>query len=215
MWTFGDWCNAVPSLEDKATRLIRRRWTDLNEFAHEVLLVLRGEDGETTTSTTTSSSSSSSSSPSSGTANTKAFVLVSPHYDKDYVQCTDPEGETVYLAKPYLFRPSTWQGQVFLLSNVLLGTRLCNLTITHGTLTSDENQRTTKTRSQLVLSPSDVIETTFTESILPFYKIGDTLYGVRISAGLGITGGDGNGIEWLDMNTDGRSWRADASLQVS
>lgn len=203
------------TLERKAARLLRRQWTDLNEFAHELLLALRGEDGDTTTSTTSSSSAASSSEPLSGTANTKEFTLVSPHYDKDYIQCTDPEGETVYLAKPYLFRPSTWQGQVVTLTNMKLGTRLCTLTITYGTLTADENQRTVKTRSQLTLTPSDVIETTFTESIVPFYKIGDKVYGINIPAGLGFTGGDGNGIEWLDVNADGRSWRADASLQVS
>lgn len=203
------------SLERKATRLLRRKWTDINEFAHELLLALRGEDGDGTSSTTSSTTSSSSPSPLSGSSDTKAFTLVSPHYDKDYLQCTDPDGETVYLAKPFIFRPGVWQNQVYSLNGVYLGTRYCNLTITHSALTSDENQRRVKTRSQLALTPSDIIETTFTESILPFYKVGDTVYGQRIAAGLGISGGDGNTIEWLDLNVDGRSWRADADLQVS
>jgi len=216
MLIFVGWYNAVASLADKAARLQRRQWKDINEFAHELLLMFRGEDGTTTSSTSTSSTTASSSpDPISGSTDTKAFVLASPHYDKDYIRCTDPEGETVYLAKPFLFRPSTWQGQIYTLNNVYLGTRFCNLTITHSTLTADENQRKVKTRSQLVSTPSDIIETVFTESILPFYKVGDTLYGQRLAAGLGITGGDGNDIEWLDLNVDGRTWRADASLQVS
>ena len=204
----------MASLSDKSVSLRRRKWVDADDLAKEIFRILKDEDGDTTTSTTSSSVASSSESLSSSST-IKEFVLTSPHYDQDYLQCTDPDGDTVYLAKPYLFRPSTWEGQVVSLNNMYLGTRFSNLTITYGSLTSDENQRTVKTRSQLVSASTDVIETIFTESILPFYKVGDKLYGINIPAGLGFIGGDGAAISWIDINADGRSWRPDASLQVS
>lgn len=203
------------SLSDKATRLFRQKWTDPDLLAKEIFLILRGEDDAATTPTTTTTSSTSSPTTLSGSAEIQEFTLVSPHYDKDYIQCTDSNGETKYLAKPSNFRPSVWQNQISTLSNVMLGTRFCNFQITYGSLSADENQRRTKTRSQLVATPSDIIETIFTESILPFYKIGDRIYGIRISAGLGFLGGDGVDIEWLDINVDGRSWRPDSNLQAS
>lgn len=204
----------MPLTNSKLARLLRQKWSDPEKLAQEIVLLLQDAIGETST-TSTSTSVASSTTTLSGSTDTQAFTIVSPHYEADYLQCTDSGGNTVYLAKPYLFRPSIWQGLTVTLANTMLGTRLGTLTIEYGMLTADENQRQVNTRHQLNSDITDVIETSFTESILPFYKVGDVVYGQRFPAGFSFAGGDGDAIQWLDLNVDGRTWQPDASIQVS
>ncbi len=204
----------MPLTNSKLARLLRQKWSDPEKLAQEIVEVLKDAAVETST-TSTSTTAASETTTLSGSSNTQAFTLVSPHYEADYLQCTDANGNTVYIAKPYLFRPSVWQGLAVTILNASIGTRLGTLTIEYGMLTADENQRQVNTRHQLNADLSDVIETSFTESILPFYKVGDVIYGQRFQAGFSFAGGDGDAIQWLDLNIDGRTWQPDASLQVS
>lgn len=206
----------MPSLSSKAVRLLRQKWIDPEKLAQEIVEILKGETEDTTSTTTTSTTSTSASSSTlSGGTDLQEFTIVSPRYEANFLQCTDGSGSTVYLAKPYLLRPTTWTNEVYTLVQTMLGTRLGTLTIEHSALTADENQRQVNIRHQLASNPLDIIETAFTETILPFYKVGDKVYGSRFPAGFSFAGGDGEAIQWLDMNIDGRAWRPDASLQVS
>lgn len=200
-------------LADNAAALLgRKRWTDLNEFVRELIQLLVDGATSTTTSTTTTSTTTTLSS----SAFHKRFIIVAAVPSNDYLTCTDSEGETVYVAKPYKLRPSTWQGQSYTISHPewQVDDRVCEMYVTWTTMMGDEPNRITRTRTRRY-SDNNVLEVQFTEAILPYYVPGDEIIGVEILAGTGVTGGDGVETLWLDANVDGRSWRPDGSLTVS
>jgi hypothetical protein len=99
----------------------------------------------------------------------------------DYLEChtlsgTSSGSGTVYVARPYLLRRTIWSGA----------------TRNGVTYTYSANQ----TRS------ASTGGTAITEKVTPSYQAGDVIIGVvRVGGGVGV-----DGVDWVDLNLDGRAW---------
>lgn len=111
-----------------------------------------------------------------------AILTLVTHAD-DYLECTDADANTVYVAKPAELRRTTYDG------NTVGG-----ITYTYV----DETER----------SATDGV-TTEDQFITPAYYTGCEIYGIKVSGNdTGITGGDSLPCAYVEIN-QGRAWAYD------
>ena len=106
----------------------------------------------------------------------------------NYLQCTDANNNTVYVAKPYLLRAS-----------VYVGTRMLFDGLNHAFLSTGVNTRT----DTVTLEGTPVV---FQQLILDQYFVNDILQCTQPAGGTGLVDGSGKPIVWQDTNEDGRCW---------
>ena len=106
----------------------------------------------------------------------------------NYLQCTDANNNTVYVAKPYLLRAS-----------VYVGTRMLFDGLNHAFLSTGVNTRT----DTVTLEGTPVV---FQQLILDQYFVNDILQCTQPAGGTGLLDGSGNPILWQDTNEDARGW---------
>jgi hypothetical protein len=109
-----------------------------------------------------------------------AFTLVS--HELDYLVCTDVNGNTVNVAKPYELRSTPFDG------NTING-------VTYTYASSSEREATDGTDTE-------------TQFITPNYVVGADIYASKIRSGTGVSTGGGDPILYIETD-QGRAWAYD------
>jgi hypothetical protein len=109
-------------------------------------------------------------------------VLTLVDHFGDYLECTDANAVTVYVAKPFELRSSTFDG----------------LTIAGVTYTyTNESER----------EATDGVDTE-TQFITPAYRVGAEIFAVKVRGGTGVVTAEPADILYVEIN-QGRAWAWD------
>jgi hypothetical protein len=96
--------------------------------------------------------------------------------DEDTLDVTDQDGNAIVIAKPYLLRLTPFDGQV------------------HNGIVYNFGASTT-------LREATLGATTEEQKVIPQYVTGDVVFAAWVIDGSGVSG-----VNWQDINTDGRAW---------
>jgi hypothetical protein len=122
-----------------------------------------------------------------GGASAIAFIIVE-EFD-DYLECTDPDGETVNVAKPYLLRKEPFDG----------------LSVDYDNPQSTQSVTYTYDNDYVDRREADDGTSTETQRVTPEYYVGEEILG--ISCEVELTNADLT-CAYVDLNTGGRCWAA-------
>lgn len=116
-------------------------------------------------------------------------LIITNNADGDFITCATWDGsnqgtEDILVAKPYLLQQSTLDGQTDTNGIAYVFTGIDALTATQSSTSTVENWEVTMD-----------------------YNVGDLIYAIgNIEGGIDDADSDGNQLQWIDLNIDGRGW---------